>query len=158
MSEDKKFCYLLKPLPEFASSRNDKYIGYTVNLVNRMLQHHGYLSGGAPKPCRKWKGNFYLVAYVYGFNTKEEAEQMEWQLKTWRRLRWHRNIELKLNPMHFDGLQRFVRGLWCPKLRHLNLTIHLTEPFRSLPVLEWLEAHLPKNVKTSQEMYQIELN
>jgi structure-specific endonuclease subunit SLX1 len=67
------FVYFLK-----SKTSSKTYIGFTINLNRRLLQHNRELSGGA-KATRgeEWE----RVCYLEGFETQKEALQFEWAWK-----------------------------------------------------------------------------
>ena len=72
------FVYLLQSL----SNPKKHYIGFTVDLRNRLRQHNGMIAGGARRTHqhRPWQ----MVCYVQGFETRKEALQFEW---TWQHVK-----------------------------------------------------------------------
>ena len=62
---------------------NLTYIGMTNNFFKRWLQHNGILSGGA-KYTKKGK-EWYPICIIDGFETKSEAMQCEWKIKSKKR-------------------------------------------------------------------------
>lgn len=61
-------------------SDNLYYVGMTNDFLHRWMQHNNYLSGGAR--YTKKKNDWTPICIVDGFNTKSEAMQCEWKLKT----------------------------------------------------------------------------
>ena len=70
MIKCKYYVYLLK-----SEVSNRTYIGYTVNIRQRLRKHNGEIKGGAKKTRkgRPWK----LVLYVTGFEYERTALQYE---------------------------------------------------------------------------------
>ena len=59
---------------------NLTYVGMTNDFLHRFLQHNQILYGGAKytkKGC-----NWYPICIIDGFQTKSEAMQCEWKLKS----------------------------------------------------------------------------
>lgn len=73
-------CYLLLCTWKQNSKKKKTYIGYTKtnNLVKRLRQHNGELTGGAK--CTKGYINCY-AAVVHGFETKNKAMSFEYKWK-----------------------------------------------------------------------------
>tara|TARA_Y100000996_G_C22071206_1_gene457537 strand:- start:112 stop:504 length:393 start_codon:yes stop_codon:yes gene_type:complete len=63
-------------------SDNLYYVGMTNDFLHRWMQHNNYLSGGAR--YTKKKKDWTPICIIDGFNTKSEAMQCEWKLKTKR--------------------------------------------------------------------------
>lgn len=76
LPEADHFCYLLHSLnPKFP---NRTYIGYTVDLKNRLRKHNGELVGGAKYTTVGRP--YYMVLYISGFPSKNVAMQFEWRM------------------------------------------------------------------------------
>jgi predicted GIY-YIG superfamily endonuclease len=61
-------------------SDNLYYVGMTNDFLHRWMQHNNYLSGGAK--YTKKKKDWTPICIIDRFNTKSEAMQCEWKLKT----------------------------------------------------------------------------
>jgi len=70
--------YLLQPC-RLPHSLTHSYVGFTVNLANRIRKHNGEIVGGAKKTTlhRPWR----IVTYVTGFKTQQEALKFEWMFQ-----------------------------------------------------------------------------
>ena len=68
------YCYILQN-----EDNQRTYNGYTVNIVKRLRQHNGDLSGGArsTKHSKTWK----YIAIVSGFPDNINALQCEWRIR-----------------------------------------------------------------------------
>lgn len=91
---------------------NHSYIGYTVDLEHRLRQHKGEIKGGA-KRTQRWNGNVELVAYIKGFQTKNQAMSYEWHAK-------RRKRKIEPHRRHWR-LAHFLKPLTFPKFQNLNL-------------------------------------
>ena len=81
------------------------YVGATVDLDRRLLQHNKILKGGAKATGRR-EGDWYRVCHVRGFVDNHEALSFEWHWKWFAK---------KINA---DPLTRRQKGLdacleWC---------------------------------------------
>ena len=56
------------------------YVGATIDIDRRLMQHNGLLKGGAIATSRI-PGGWYRVCYVKGFENKREALRFEWWWK-----------------------------------------------------------------------------
>lgn len=104
-NKDKYYCYIIHSTnPKYS---NHTYNGSTNNLVRRLRQHNGEISGGAKSTKNKgtWK---YLVIWE-GFANKKEALSCEWKIK-------HPTNQIK-RPSKYNG----VKG----RIGSLNLLINL---------------------------------
>lgn len=120
------YCYLL-----IESFRNGRcYRGYTVDLVRRLRQHRGIIKGGA-RYTKRWRGSVHLMAYVTGFESKNQAMSYEWYTK--RRCDFSKPCHVcKLNPLsrnlrnrrHTSRLRHFVNISKLNKFTELNLNVN----------------------------------
>ena len=62
----------------FSESKNRYYIGYSSNLEARLIRHN-QKSKGFTGNTNDWK-----VVYTEQYNTKEEAQKRELQIKSWK--------------------------------------------------------------------------
>jgi putative endonuclease len=62
----------------FSESKNRFYIGFTSNLEDRIIRHN-QKSKGFTGNVNDWK-----VVYIENYNTKEEAQKRELQIKSWK--------------------------------------------------------------------------
>ena len=62
----------------FSESKNRYYIGYSSNLEARLIRHN-QKSKGFTGNTNDWK-----VVYTEQYNTKEEAQKCELQIKSWK--------------------------------------------------------------------------
>jgi putative endonuclease len=62
----------------FSESKNRYYIGYSSNLKARLIRHN-QKSKGFTGNTNDWK-----VVYTEQYNTKEEAQKRELQIKSWK--------------------------------------------------------------------------
>ena len=62
----------------FSESKNRYYIGYSSNLEVRLIRHN-QKSKGFTGNTNDWK-----VVYTEQYNTKEEAQKRELQIKSWK--------------------------------------------------------------------------
>ena len=74
--------------------RNKIYIGYTVDLSNRLKRHNGLLKNKSTAFTNKNSGNWDLV-YSEVFETRQEAMKREKELKSFRGREFIRNIIIK---------------------------------------------------------------
>jgi len=61
-----------------SESKNRYYIGYSSNLEARLIRHN-QKSKGFTGNINDWK-----VVYTEQYNTKEEAQKRELQIKSWK--------------------------------------------------------------------------
>jgi len=82
-----RFVYIL-----YSLSRDRYYIGYTIDLVARLIKHNakhkGFTNG-----VNDWK-----IVYSEQFQTKVEATQREKQIKNWKS-RWLIEELIRKNPI-----------------------------------------------------------
>lgn len=72
----KWLCYILKCTNE--TSQNLTYNGCTNNIIKRLKQHNGIISGGAKATKGKqWK----IIMLFTGFNSLNNALSCEWKIK-----------------------------------------------------------------------------
>jgi predicted GIY-YIG superfamily endonuclease len=69
------FCYILKNI-----NNGRTYNGSTNNLVRRLRQHNGEISGGA-KATSRTKGGWQYIAILSGFPDKINTLSCEWRIK-----------------------------------------------------------------------------
>ena len=62
----------------FSESKNRYYIGHSSNLEARLIRHN-QKSKGFTGNTNDWK-----VVYTDQYNTKEEAQKRELQIKSWK--------------------------------------------------------------------------
>ena len=62
----------------FSETKNRFYIGFTSNLLERIIRHN-QKSKGFTGNVDDWK-----VVYTENYNTKEEAQQRELKIKSWK--------------------------------------------------------------------------
>jgi len=62
----------------FSESKNRYYIGHSSNLETRLIRHN-QKSKGFTGNTNDWK-----VVYTEQYNTKEEAQKRELQIKSWK--------------------------------------------------------------------------
>jgi putative endonuclease len=62
----------------FSKSKNRFYIGFTSDLEQRLIRHN-QKSKGFTGNVNDWK-----VVYIENYNTKEEAQKRELQIKSWK--------------------------------------------------------------------------
>ncbi len=62
----------------FSESKNRYYIGHSSNLEARLIRHN-QKSKGFTGNTNDWK-----VVYTEQYNTKEEAQKRELQIKSWK--------------------------------------------------------------------------
>jgi putative endonuclease len=62
----------------FSESKNRYYIGYSSNLEARLIRHN-QKSKGFTGNTNDWK-----VVYTEQYNTKEESQKRELQIKSWK--------------------------------------------------------------------------
>ncbi|KAA8491794.1 Structure-specific endonuclease subunit slx1 [Porphyridium purpureum] len=69
-------CYLIQSYSSKRYSKNRTYIGFTNDVVRRLKQHNGLISGGAKKTTahRPWR----LICIIVGFSHKQAGLQFEW--------------------------------------------------------------------------------
>jgi len=67
------------------------YVGATIDVDRRLMQHNGLMSGGA-RATSTVPGGWYRVCYIKGFENKREALRFEWW---WKR----RSAKLNGNPL-----------------------------------------------------------
>ena len=74
MLKCKYFVYLLK-----SEVSNRFYVGYTVNIKNRLRKHNGEIKGGAKRTSRNrpWK----IIMYISGFIYERTAMQYEYMIQ-----------------------------------------------------------------------------
>lgn len=103
-------CYLLRS----TSSRKRSYIGWSVDSLNRLLQHNGILSGGAKATQlhRPWE----IVAVVSGFASDTAARCFEyaWQNPCqpwWRMLKYLRPKGLIVACHAYEALRKLTKSL-----------------------------------------------
>jgi predicted GIY-YIG superfamily endonuclease len=109
------FVYLLQ------STDGSTYVGATVDLDHRLLQHNKKLKGGAVQTSRKVdKGQTWeRICYVSGFPSWQAALQFEWRWKQITRMKSNKN------PL----IRRFVA------LHHLLQLEQATS--KAIPYAEW---------------------
>ena len=61
----------------YSSSTNKTYVGYTTDLINRMLSHNVFDKKGYTRKFRPW-----IVIHVEFYETKSMAMKRELELKT----------------------------------------------------------------------------
>ena len=94
------YCYILhSENPKFI---NHTYNGYTNNLKRRIRQHNDIIKGGAKSTHNKGPWNYYCI--IGGFDSKVEALQMEWKLRT---------IIGKRRPSKYNRPIGRIKGLNC---------------------------------------------
>lgn len=114
------FVYLLT-----STTKNRTYVGCTCDLVRRLRQHNGEISGGAKytKYGRPWK----MICYVAGFPDKRTAYQFEWRMHHPPRYLRRRGYGVKGRMECMDGvlkLDKFTKS--CVPTSELNLdVVHL---------------------------------
>lgn len=74
---DKYYCYIIRSINPAYS--NCTYNGSTNNLIRRLRQHNGEISGGAK--ATKGKGKWVYILIWEGFKTHREALSCEWRIK-----------------------------------------------------------------------------
>jgi putative endonuclease len=62
----------------FSKSKNRFYIGFTSDLGERLIRHN-QKSKGFTGNVNDWE-----VVYLENYNTKEEAQQRELKIKSWK--------------------------------------------------------------------------
>ena len=67
------------------------YVGATLDVDRRLMQHNGIMSGGA-RATSTVPGGWYRVCFIKGFENQREALRFEWW---WKR----RSAKLKGNPL-----------------------------------------------------------
>ena len=92
MIKCKYFVYLLK-----STVSNRTYVGYTIDIKQRLRRHNGEISGGAKKTRvgRPWK----VVLYVSGFGYERTALQYEFCVQKTRRYKQGAGIANKMRVM-----------------------------------------------------------
>lgn len=102
---NKYYCYIICSLnPKF---QNSTYNGSTNNLVRRLRQHNGEISGGAK--ATKYKRPWKFIAIWEGFDSKNEALSCEWRIK-------HPTNTIR-RPSQYNG--------YMGRIKSLNLLIKL---------------------------------
>jgi structure-specific endonuclease subunit SLX1 len=56
------------------------YVGATIDVDRRLMQHNGLMSGGA-RATSTVPGGWYRVCYIKGFENQREALRFEWWWK-----------------------------------------------------------------------------
>jgi predicted GIY-YIG superfamily endonuclease len=89
-------CYLLK-----STVLKRTYIGYTVNVTQRLRKHNGEIKGGAKYTStgRPWV----IVCHVTGFATNREALRFEWHWKNWRK---SKRVKQCIDPAVMAGIPK----------------------------------------------------
>jgi predicted GIY-YIG superfamily endonuclease len=103
--KNKFYCYIIRSLNE--NFKNSTYNGSTNDLVRRLRQHNGEISGGAK--ATRGKGPWVYIALWMGYQTHREALSCEWRIK--------HPTNTKKRPSEFNG----VKG----RIKSLNLLIGL---------------------------------
>ena len=62
----------------FSETKNRYYIGFTSNLEERIIRHN-QKSKGFTRNTNDWK-----IVYIEKYDTKEQAQQRELQIKSWK--------------------------------------------------------------------------
>ncbi|UOK41784.1 MULTISPECIES: GIY-YIG nuclease family protein [Flavobacterium] len=62
----------------FSETKNRYYIGFTSNLEERIVRHN-QKSKGFTGNVNDWK-----IVYIEKYKTKEQAQQRELQIKSWK--------------------------------------------------------------------------
>ena len=106
--ENLNSCYLLQSI----SNPSKTYIGYTVDLTNRIRRHNGEISGGPKKTknARPWR----IVMFISGFINNHLALRFEWLLH--QATRSHSKVEGCLSAM----VTEFLKPEW--KRTNLKVT------------------------------------
>eukprot|EP00002_Diphylleia_rotans_P033028 TRINITY_DN6993_c0_g1_i1.p1 TRINITY_DN6993_c0_g1~~TRINITY_DN6993_c0_g1_i1.p1 ORF type:complete len:506 (-),score=51.97 TRINITY_DN6993_c0_g1_i1:263-1780(-) len=123
-------CYLLES--EKQGCEGHCYIGFTVNVPRRLRQHNGDIKNGAAETSRKrpWK----LILFVYGFESKNQALQFEYD---WQ----HPNYTLRTRGQIYDGQTSIATAQSCPsrtdKAVEVLFQLLELEPYSSLPLRLW---------------------
>ena len=76
---DTWFCYILRN--NYEPHKNITYNGSTNNLVRRIRQHNGIISGGARLTHKYGNSNWSIYALVSGFPDHVNCLQCEWRIK-----------------------------------------------------------------------------
>lgn len=92
------FCYILRCLSD--GHKELTYNGSTNNLIRRLRQHNGEISGGAKATRGKtWE----IYAVLTGFETHENALSCEWRIK--------HPTNTKKRPKKYCGVKGRIAGL-----------------------------------------------
>lgn len=105
INKDKYYCYIIRSINP--SYPNSTYNGSTNNLVRRLRQHNGEITGGAR--ATRGKGPWVYLAVWEGFESKIEALSCEWRIK--------HPTNSRVRPSKYNG----VKG----RIKSLNLLIGL---------------------------------
>ena len=92
MIKCKYFVYLLK-----STVSNRTYVGYTIDIKQRLRRHNGEISGGAKKTRvgRPWK----VVLYVSGFGYERTALQYEFCVQRTKKYKRGTGVANKMRVM-----------------------------------------------------------
>lgn len=104
-STDKYYCYIISSIN--SNFKNCTYNGSTNNLIRRLRQHNGEITGGAK--ATRGKGPWVYIAIWDGFDTPNEALSCEWRIK--------HPTNSRLRPSKYNGV--------IGRIKSLNLLIGL---------------------------------
>ena len=118
------YCYVLLSL-----DKKKTYVGKTNNIVKRIRQHNGEISGGA----RSTRGKQYCYAfYVSGFQTESQALCFEWNMKHpagYRKSKRKSGIKGALEAILIvTNRERWTKK--CPLASTIPLTIHWSDEYQ----------------------------
>jgi len=106
------------------------YVGYTTNPIRRLLQHNGFISGGAAT-TRHQAGKWKIALIVSGFKTKGAALKYEAALKHPQKCQWLRPYFEKRNWKTTKRIGLTNKTKWAFRIAEAtrtkgdSITIHL---------------------------------
>lgn len=127
------YCYILQ-----STVSNKTYNGSTNDLVRRLKQHNGILSGGAK--ATHIDRPYMFICYLNGFSSHQTALQCEWWIKhpTGHRMR---PSKFNLPTGRIKGLNfLFQSNIWKDKFINENIVCYIKEE-----LMQYL-TNVPKNV------------
>ena len=77
------------------------YVGATLDVDRRLMQHNGLMSGGA-RATSTVPGGWYRVCYIKGFENQREALRFEW---------WWKRRSQKLNGNPLERRQKAMEAM-----------------------------------------------
>jgi predicted GIY-YIG superfamily endonuclease len=77
------------------------YVGATIDVDRRLMQHNGLMSGGA-RATSTVPGGWYRICYIKGFENQREALRFEW---------WWKRRSAKLNGTPLERRQKAMEAM-----------------------------------------------
>ena len=108
---------------------NLTYVGMTNDFFKRWQQHNQILSGGAK--YTKKGSEWYPICIIDGFETKSEAMQCEWKIKS-RRSKLARKFKGAVGRMKYLNIL-LKEEKWTsnsPEIKDQNLTIYIDDHYK----------------------------